>query len=330
MKRILLELRNEISSGRAGVLVTIVSRSGSAPRGVGTTMAVLQNGELVGTIGGGTLEYRARQHAMALSKDAPDGTVSYGIHLHHSEQADQASGFVTVLFRKFHAESDLRRIDEALRAIERDTETYLICPIENSIAGETRIVPAEELMDQLNLARLPEAPLLQAGNPDWLIEPLIDDPRVLLFGGGHVAQKTAAQMSFLDYRVWVVEEREEYATLSLFPAAERIVCASLETVKTLLRVCARDHAIVMTSAHELDYEILRWLLTTPADYIGCIGSKRKISLTKEKLLMDGASLSQMERVHAPIGLAIGAETPAEIAVSIAAELIEYLKKREIQ
>ena len=79
----------------------------------------------------------------------------------------------------------------------------------------------------------------------------------------------------------------------------------------------------MSRGHVTDYQILRWLLRSDADYIGCIGSRKKIALTKERLLADGFSIEQISRLHAPIGLSIGAQTPAEIAVSVAAELIQY-------
>ena len=90
-----------------------------------------------------------------------------------------------------------------------------------------------------------------------------------------------------------------------------------------MRITRRDHGIVMSRGHETDYQILRWLLCSEADYIGCIGSRKKIALTKERLLADGFSAEQISRLHAPIGLSIGAQTPAEIAVSVAAELIQY-------
>ena len=82
----------------------------------------------------------------------------------------------------------------------------------------------------------------------------------------------------------------------------------------------------MSRGHETDYQILRWLLRTRADYIGCIGSKKKIALSKERLLTDGLTQEQISRLHAPVGLAIGAQTPAEIAVSVAAEMIQYLSR----
>ena len=165
--------------------------------------------------------------------------------------------------------------------------------------------------------------MLTETEPGWLIEPLREAPRVILFGGGHVAQCMARQLALLDYRVWVVEDREEFAASALFPAAECVIHCGYDSAEALLRITKRDHGIVMSRGHETDYQILRWFLRSEADYIGCIGSRKKIALTKERLIADGLRAEQIERLHAPIGLAIGAQTPAEIAVSVAAELIQY-------
>lgn len=327
-KQLLRELQSAASSGGA-VLVTVVERNGSAPRGAGASMIVYPDGRMTGTIGGGSLEYRARQHATERTPDAPDETKTYEIHPGHTERANAASGTVRVLFRRFCGDRARQLLDQALRAIENEDGAFLICPLENEAAGETELVSSDCLMERFSLDRLPEASVLRANETYWFVEPLLDDPRVLLFGGGHVAQKTAAQLALLDYRVWVIEARAEFADPALFPDAERILCATLEEVQKSLAIGAHDHAMVMTSAHESDYRILRWLLTTPADYIGCIGSRQKIARAKEKLLLDGVTLTQLGRIHAPIGLDIGAETPAEIAVSIAAELIAYSRKRDM-
>ena len=133
----------------------------------------------------------------------------------------------------------------------------------------------------------------------------------------------ARQLALLDYRIWVVEDREDFAHAALFPAAERVIHSGYDSAEALLRITKRDHGIVMSRGHETDYQILRWLLRSEADYIGCIGSRKKIALTKKRLFADGLSAEQIERLHAPIGLSIGAQTPAEIAVSVAAELIQY-------
>ncbi|MCE5189695.1 MAG: XdhC family protein [Eubacteriales bacterium] len=329
MKRLLWELQKALSYGGSGVLVTIVSRSGSTPRGAGAAMVILPNGEQVGTIGGGSLEYRARTQAGEFANGAPDGTVSYEIHANRYGKPKISDGTVTVLFRRFQGEQAGKLVAEALTAIEKDTGAYFVCPIENGTAGETRLLSPEGLVERFHFEHEPEGTVFLEGNPSWFVEPLVNDPRILLFGAGHVAQKTAILCSFLGDRVWVIDDRKEYANPERFPTAERILCAPLQEAKAVLAVHARDHAIVMTSAHERDYAILRWLLSTPADYIGCLGSRQKIAAIKEKLLFDGVRLEQFSRIHAPIGLDIGAETPEEIAVSIAAELVAYRKKHGV-
>ena len=327
MKELLLELQRAVSSGEAATMVTIVEKNGSTPRGVGTAMVVGSDGRTVGTIGGGELEHRARRLAMDRRQDSADAIVSFEVHSDGSKEVDCASGFVSLLFRTFSGEASGALIDDALNAIRREAAAWLVCPIQNGLAGETRVALPGELNNRFQLESTPTGAVLLIGETNWFAEPLFNDPRVLLFGGGHVAQKTAAQLAFLNYRVWVIEERAAFANRALFPAAEQILCLPFEAARDTLSICSSDHAIVMTSSHEADNRILSWLLTTRADYIGCIGSRRKIAQTKETLLNNGADAAQIARIHAPIGLEIGAETPAEIAVSIAAELILHRSNR---
>ena len=327
MKRLLQELQAALAAGESAVLVTIVSRCGSTPRGVGTAMVVRSDGTQAGTIGGGVMEARARMYAMELLPDVASAIADFSVHSDGSQETGFHSGTVSVLFRRFSGDSAKALLNEALEAIKRDDDAWLICPIQNQAAGETQLVSSVELTRRFHLEQVPTDAVLLEGEENWFAEPLLDDPRVFIFGGGHVAQKTAAQLAFLDFRVWVVEERAAFANPALFPGAERVLNMPFETAQASLTIGYRDHAIVMTSAHETDYRMLRWLLTTPADYIGCIGSKKKIAYTNDRLLMDGMSLKQMSRIHAPIGLDIGAETPAEIAVSIAAELIAFLHEK---
>lgn len=327
MKELLLELQRAVSSGEAATLVTIVEKSGSTPRGVGTAMVVCSDGRMVGTIGGGEMEHRARRQAMDRRPDSADAVVSCEVHSDGSKEGDCANGSVTLLFRTFQGEASKALFDDALETIRRENSACLICPIQNGLAGGTKLALPAELRDRFQLESTPAGAVLLRGETNWFVEPLSNDPRVLLFGGGHVAQKTAAQLALLNYRVWVVEERAAFASRALFPEAEQIFCLPFETARNLLSICSADHAIVMTSSHESDIRILSWLLTTRADYIGCIGSRRKIAQTKETLLKNGAGAAQIARIHAPIGLEIGAETPAEIAVSIAAELIQHQRNQ---
>ena len=321
MERELLNaIETEWNAGNACMLATVLSRRGSAPRGAGTGMVVSVAGEQVGTVGGGSMEFRVKQDALALLATGASAVKEYAIH---ADEKDVYSGGVTVLFRAFADTTAEALIGQMRTALEQQAEAYLVCEIANGNPSESRVCSAVELQDTCGISCAPEQPMLTETEPQWLIEPLREAPRVILFGGGHVAQCMARQLALLDYRIWVVEDREDFAHAALFPAAERVIHSGYDSAEALLRITKRDHGIVMSRGHETDYQILRWLLRSEADYIGCIGSRKKIALTKKRLFADGLSAEQIERLHAPIGLSIGAQTPAEIAVSVAAELIQY-------
>jgi xanthine dehydrogenase accessory factor len=321
MERLLLNaIAGELHAGKRCMLATILERRGSVPRGIGTSMLISLAGKQTGTVGGGLLEHRVKQDALALLEASACAMREYEIH---ADDKTAHSGGVTILFRPLAGEEGIALAQKMRQAFESESETYLVCQIIEGCAKETGVLHAEALCSFCGLSCPPEQPLLTEGEPRWLIEPLLPAPRVILFGGGHVAQCMARQLDLLDYRVWVVEDREAFASQKLFPAAERVIWSDYGLTQALLTLTRRDHAIVMSRGHETDYQILRWLLQSEADYIGCIGSRRKIALTKQRLLADGLKEAQIDRLHAPVGLPIGAQTPAEIAVSVAAELIQH-------
>lgn len=323
--KLLSAIESALSARRSIMLATVIARVGSAPRGVGTGMTVLMDGAQTGTVGGGSLEFRARQDALALLQNGHCAVKQYDIH---TDEKTVYSGSVTILFRPFAGESGWALCARMRDALESGEQSYLVCQLQDGCALPSVVLSAEAIVQTCQIAAAPEEPQVAHGEHAWLIEPIVSQPRVILFGGGHVAQCMARQLALLEYRIWVIEDRAEFATAELFPMAERVLCHDYTTVEPLLNISKRDHAIVMSRGHETDYGILRWLLRSPADYIGCIGSKKKISLTNERLLADGLMQTQIERLHAPVGLRIGAEAPAEIAVSIAAEMIQYLSQKK--
>lgn len=321
---LLTAIETELSAGKPAMLATIIDRAGSAPRGVGTSMVVTKSGVQVGTVGGGSMEFRARQDALALLNDGICEIRTYGIH---SDSSGDHSGNVMILFRPFSGEAGFALCKQIRLALESDLEAYLVCQIVEECPWETSILPSDALCEYFGLHCSPEEAMLTDNEPRCLIEPIQPAPRVILFGGGHVAQCMARQLELLEYRIWVAEDREAFAKQELFPMAERVRLCEYTSLEPLLNLTKRDHAIVMSRGHETDEQILRWLLLSDVDYIGCIGSKRKIAQIKENLLERGIPQDRIDRLHAPIGLSIGAETPAEIAVSVAAELIQYCSER---
>jgi len=319
-EKLLVAIETELHAGNPCMLASIMDQTGSVPRGVGTSMVVSIAGEQTGTVGGGFLEHRVKLDALALLKENACAIRGYDIH---ADDKTAFSGGVTILFRPFAGENGLALAQQIRAAFDSYSEAYLVCPIAQGCAGLTGVMLSDALCSLCGLSCPPKQPLRTAGEPSWFIEPLKRAPRVILFGGGHVAQCMARQLALLEYRTWVVEDREAFASQSLFPSAERVIFCDYDRVQPQLNISSRDHAIVMSRGHETDDQILRWLLRTEADYIGCIGSKRKIALIREHLLADGLEAAQIARLRAPVGLAIGAETPAEIAVSVAAELIQH-------
>lgn len=324
MKDLLEAIITQLREGKRAMLATVVEQRGSAPRGVGTAMVIAEDGGQTGTVGGGSMEYRVRQDALELLRENASAMQSYEIH---ADEKDVYSGGVTILFRTFSGEKGLLLVQGVLEAYQSEEKQFLVCSIVQQDVFETCLMNATTICSRTGLVSPPTQTMVVGSELKYLIEPIFPAPRVILFGGGHVAQMMARQLALLDYRVWVVEDRAVFATQVLFPSAERVILSPYEEAEQLLQITNRDHVIVMSRGHETDYQILRWAMRSAADYIGCIGSKRKIALTRERLLTDGLTQEELHRLHAPIGLAIGAETPAEIAVSVAAELIQYCSKK---
>ncbi len=326
MKQLLETIRNIINAGKSAMLLTIIERDGSAPRGVGTSMVLSSDGEQTGTIGGGAVEYQARTDALDGCKS---GAREYLLY------ADEANGVgmvcggrVRVLLRCFSGVDGLAVVDRALCMLADGEEAYLATAICGENVNKTEVLTKKQAGQRPEISEhLGEKPVLTEDDTQLFIEPLHGAPRVVVFGGGHVSQKMVPLLSFIDYRVWVLEDREEFAKKALFPTAERVLHIPFDKAEAELGITSRDHVIVLTRGHQSDFKILRWILHTKADYIGCIGSKTKVKLTREKLLSEGFTQAELNRLHSPIGLQIGAETPAEIAISVAAELIQYTAEK---
>lgn len=146
---------------------------------------------------------------------------------------------------------------------------------------------------------------------------------LIVVGAGHVAQPMAHLGALLGYRVTVLDDRPDFATRERFPDADRLVRADFSDPFVDVDLHERSYLLLVTRGHKYDYECLvRALRSDPAPaYIGMIGSRRRVRATYVQLLEDGIDRDLLDRIHAPVGLDIGAETPEEIAVSVASELV---------
>ncbi|HWI61719.1 MAG TPA: XdhC/CoxI family protein, partial [Symbiobacteriaceae bacterium] len=152
-------------------------------------------------------------------------------------------------------------------------------------------------------------------------EPVLPPPRLLIAGGGHVAYHLAPAAVAAGFRVTVVDDRPEYAVAGRFPGCT-VLCEDMAGAITRLHTDATTFIVLAGRSHDKDKEALRAAVQQPSAYLGMVGSRRKVATLQKELLEAGeATLWAMEQLRAPIGLDIGAETPAEIAVAIVAELI---------
>ena len=172
------------------------------------------------------------------------------------------------------------------------------------------------------------ATLTRSVEGERYIRRFVPRERLILLGGGHVALALARMAAMLDFAVTVVDDRPMFANSERFPEAERVVCDAFESAIQTLQVRASDYVCVLTRGHRWDGECLRALLGgTEPSYLGMIGSKRRVKGLLGALRDEGFDAERLARIHAPIGLMIGAVTPEEIAVSICAQLIEHRRAK---
>jgi len=237
--------------GKRAALATIVSAHGSIPSVVAAKMLVLEDGSILGTVGGGCVESDVRKGAMEVMRDEKPKTFDFNL-------------------------SQLP-----------DDDTGLVC----------------------------------GGSLKVFIEPVIPVPRLYIFGGGHIGYNVQKVASLAGFETVVADDRDLYANRERFPDANEIHAGDLDEIMAEMTPGDNSYIVIVTRGHRHDLRVLRWALDTPAQYIGMIGSRRKVLAVYEQLEAQGASPESFKRVFAPIGLNIGAATPEEIAISIVAELI---------
>jgi xanthine dehydrogenase accessory factor len=162
--------------------------------------------------------------------------------------------------------------------------------------------------------------LICGGTLEVFVEPILPQPMLYLFGGGHVSMAVAKAAGAAGFGIGIVDDRETFANAGRFPMASDIH-TSYEDAFAKIHPNASSYLLIVTRGHKEDMRVLAWAVRTEARYIGMIGSKRKVLSVYKALENDGYKQEEFERVFAPMGLEIGALSPEEIAVSIVAELI---------
>ena len=313
------KILNHLEANHSLMMITIVKREGSAPRDVGARMYLTDTKEVVGTIGGGNLEYLALKAAAKLLLVKQSQVSKY--HLGNEEAAAigmVCGGDIWLSYQYLSADikGQLEVIRQIVKAGEADENIWLTMKMGEScgqgidIAFEGGNYPT----------------LIESNGSMYYTEPLLKRGTVYIFGGGHVSKELTPLLVYLGFSCVVYDDREEYANAQEFPSATRIICGEFGDIEKHIKLNVEDYVISMTRGHLHDIRVQAWALKQYPCYVGVIGSKKKVEFSKNELLKQGFSVEEIASCHSPIGLDIGADTPQEIAISIAAELIEIRHK----
>jgi xanthine dehydrogenase accessory factor len=343
MRTLLAELTNALDHQRPCVYCSVVETRGSTPQKAGAAMLVFGDGSQRGTLGGGCVEAEVKQRALRVL--AGDGGRAEVLTFNLDDNYGWDDGLIcggrmTILADPLLSATAgdyyrlLRRLVEQGRGCTEAVVTTgkvglpigarLLFDGNNQLVGQVGDGAAPEgiLRHLLPLRKRPR-PAMHEGVAFLPILPRIT---LLIVGGGHVGQAVARLAAEVDFDCWILDDRETYASSERFPTAQRRMVGDIGTTLQQLttgEIHATTYAIIVTRGHSHDEEALYHLAPSAADYVGMIGSKRKIKLIFEDLTARGVSPALLERVHAPLGLAIGSQTVPEIAVSIVAELIAH-------
>ncbi|HZS04855.1 MAG TPA: XdhC family protein [Blastocatellia bacterium] len=179
-----------------------------------------------------------------------------------------------------------------------------------------------ELIASQNPAELDGTIIKRVGDVRLLFEISRPTPELIVCGGGHVGQAVARAGRLLDFQVTVIDDREDFASRDKFPDPQiRLIAADFIEALRSLRITPAAHLVIVTRGHKHDEMCLREVISKPARYIGMIGSRRRTATIRAMLRREGVPVELLQKVHAPVGLDIGAQTPEEIAVAILAEIV---------
>ena len=321
MKQIFSQLFYELEKHNDAVLVSVIDDNGSAPRGAGSQMLVTDRGRRCGTVGGGAVEKRSEEMAMELIEKRESLVHTFRLHTNGTEDIGMVCGGDVTVHFQFIAKDDpaWHAAAAAILSLYEKKECGHLVLFEDGSAPTVCDSHGTPLCGSAV-----ESAMLAKGckRMNGLFSmPVSVGNRAILFGAGHIAQSLCPILASVDFRVTVFDSREEFAKKELFPTAETIICGDYEKVSDYLTIDENDYLVIMTSGHSFDFAVERQVLMGDFANVGVIGSRSKTASVNKRLHEAGVSEEKTALVHTPIGTAIRAVTPAEIAVSIAGEMI---------
>lgn len=329
MKNMIYDIIEEyIENDKTGSIATVISREGSAPRDAGAKMFVGEDGQTYETIGGGNLEFKVQKQAMTtMNTDEPQFV---RVKMDSKEVASDGmicGGEVEVFLepiQKKHLE-----LYRKLEQMEKNGKkgiliTNLNGKLEKTLVDEDMTLTGDDIniWDKNSFFYKNINKIHPQTVEDTLIETIHPSPLLYIFGAGHISQFIAPLANTIGFQVVVIDDRSEFANKERFPDAHELIVKDFQEVFNQLKFSGEEFVVIVTRGHQYDRDVLEESLKRKTKYLGMIGSKMKVKMILEQMRKLGYDEEKVDNVYSPIGLSINADTPQEIAVSIAAELIK--------
>lgn len=349
MKAVFHEIVQVLSSGETAALSTIVSSKGSLPMSKKAKMLVRQDGTFVGTVGGGCLEADVWAEARQVMETGIPTLQRFILTEKHAGDEGLNCGGSVEIFTEPIQPGALHPVFEEINRLHETRGAALLATL---VTGDARSVGHKLLiaadghtvgtlgdpalderfkgeMDRFVRDDVLEISSAQQGTCEVriFIESILPDPQLFLFGGGHVSRAIARIATTVGFRLIVIDDRPAFANAERFPEADEVIVDDFEGIVDKLSIDDSSYLIAVTRGHQWDQHVIEQAVWTNAKYVGMIGSRRKVALMWKKLEAKGIPHHLLERIHAPIGLDIHADTPEEIAVSVMGELIQVRRSR---
>jgi len=303
--------------GESVALATVVATRRSAPRPVGSKLAVSESGEMAGSVSGGCVESDVYEHAREVLAGADPRLVSYGIPDEFAFSVGLPCGGEIDVFVE---RADPIVLEEVRRLLDEDRHGVLFTVVEGAdLGGRALALDGDERAEEA--IRRGRSHVLEQDGEKVFADVFGPPPRLLVFGAVDTAEELCRAAKQVGWRTIVADARAKFATPERVPSADELLVAWPEEALRRVRPSYDTAIVVLTHEDKFDLPALTGALETEAFYVGALGSRRNQARRRELLRETGLDEEQLERISGPCGLDIGAHTPAETAVSILAEIL---------
>jgi xanthine dehydrogenase accessory factor len=328
VREILNDLDRWLERGERFALATVVATRRSAPRPVGSKLAVSEQGEMAGSVSGGCVESDVVEHAREVLNGAPPRLVTYGISDDLALEVGLPCGGEIDVFVELPDAHLVERTEQAL-VDARDGVLFTVVgggPLGAkllAVANEEPLGngPAHLVRHVDELLSTGRSRLLEHDSLKVFADVLGPPPRLLVFGAVDTAEALCRAANQLGWKTIVADARARFATAERVPSADELIVGWPEDVLERIRPDRATAVVVLTHEDKFDVPAIAGALASDAFYVGALGSRRNQTRRRERLLEVGVAEADLERISGPCGLDIGAETPAETALSILAEIL---------